>query len=103
MPQNVINATVTEELSEFPLSLSQGVGLHVVVVALLTAFENVQMNFLLVRVDEHQNIQSSQFRFARAILKSDYAVQEQLSQNFPLFPMFHVSSKSWRPLLEMKE
>ena len=80
MPQNVINATVTEEVSEFPPfshSLSQGVGLHVVVVALLTAFENVQMNFLLVSADEHQNIQSSQFRFARAILKSDYVVQDQ--------------------------
>ena len=56
MLQNVINAnaSVTEELSEFPPSLSPGVGLHVVVVALalLSAFENVQMNFLLVRDDE---------------------------------------------------
>ena len=62
MPQNVINAnanaSVTEELSEFPLSplcLRVWVGLHVVVVAptLLSALENVQMNFLLVRDDEH--------------------------------------------------
>ena len=56
MPQNVINATVTEELSESPpLSVSGcGSAMHVVVVALalLSAFENVQMNFLLVRDDE---------------------------------------------------